>query len=166
MSAKCHAARNEPETRITLHCCYRTHVRANAWARHPLEILAVARAQGTCSFIYLVNSNECLPVPQQTLHSDNCVLLTQPYSALDTHTHTHNVAGHWCIGNGKHSYRLKPAVKWAQRDDLVFITIQQVNITEEKVDLTPGKLSFTCKAGPEKKEYSVDIDFHADIVVS
>jgi len=60
---------------------------------------------------------------------------------------------------------LKPAVKWAQRDDLVFITIQQVNITEEKVDLTPGKLSFTCKAGPEKKEYSVDIDFHADIVV-
>lgn len=61
-------------------------------------------------------------------------------------------------------HSLKPAVKWAQREDLVFITIQSVNVVDEVITLTANKLSFTGKAGPEKKEYAVDLEFHGEVV--
>jgi len=48
-------------------------------------------------------------------------------------------------------------VKWAQRADSVYLTIDLRDISDEKLDLTADKLIFNGKSGD--KEYSLELEF-------
>jgi len=61
---------------------------------------------------------------------------------------------------------LKPEVKWAQRDDSVFLTVQLSEAKDIKLEITPeGKFSFSAKGGPDQKEYAVEIELFGEINV-
>eukprot|EP00924_Labyrinthula_sp_SR-Ha-C_P013936 maker-scaffold_5-snap-gene-18.53-mRNA-1 protein AED:0.33 eAED:0.33 QI:89/1/1/1/0.66/0.5/4/100/189 len=60
---------------------------------------------------------------------------------------------------------LTPTVKWAQRKNSLFLTIDVPDIDKEtaKIELTEKKLNFEGKSG--EKEYKVEIDFLKEIDV-
>ncbi|CAL5185384.1 unnamed protein product [Lathyrus oleraceus] len=59
-----------------------------------------------------------------------------------------------------------PTVKWAQRSDEVFITVELPDAQNVKLKLEPeGKFYFSATAGAEKIPYEVDIDLFDKIDV-
>lgn len=67
---------------------------------------------------------------------------------------------------------LLPTVVWAQRKDKLYLTIDLQDVEQQtfKLDNTEdgahGKLSFQGKAGPERHEYSLELEFNKSINVS
>ncbi|XWS15331.1 hypothetical protein CRYUN_Cryun35bG0086700 [Craigia yunnanensis] len=54
-----------------------------------------------------------------------------------------------------------PSVKWAQRSDVVFITIELPDAQDLKLKLEPeGKFFFSATSGVDKIPYEVDMDLH------
>ena len=53
-------------------------------------------------------------------------------------------------------------IKWAQRKDTVYVTISLPDVSDEKFDVTPEKLSFT--GSSEGKKYAVELQFFKEIV--
>ncbi|XP_019636064.1 PREDICTED: prostaglandin E synthase 3-like isoform X1 [Branchiostoma belcheri] len=61
-----------------------------------------------------------------------------------------------------------PAVYWAQRDDVLILTIQVEDIDRDKnrkVTLNEKSLSFSGKGGAENKDYHCDIKFFKEVNV-
>ena len=55
-----------------------------------------------------------------------------------------------CVSAGTMRSKI-PLVKWAQREDKLFITIEVTDVTDEKIELKPeGVLTFSGKGGPDK----------------
>merc|ERR550514_887385 len=61
---------------------------------------------------------------------------------------------------------LKPAVKWAQREDKLFLTIELTDVKDEAITLTPeGKFTFAGKGGPTGQEYGFELELYGEIDV-
>ncbi|XWS24887.1 hypothetical protein CRYUN_Cryun27aG0023600 [Craigia yunnanensis] len=59
-----------------------------------------------------------------------------------------------------------PTVKWAQRSDVIFITIELPDAQDVKLKLEPeGKFFFSATSGMDKIPYEVDMDLHEKIDV-
>ncbi|KAL5496367.1 hypothetical protein EMCRGX_G012634 [Ephydatia muelleri] len=59
---------------------------------------------------------------------------------------------------------LVPPVTWAQRNDILFVTINLNDINHEKYTLDAKKLTFSGVAGADKKFYSIELDFLKEVV--
>ncbi|KAK1367099.1 Co-chaperone protein p23-1 [Heracleum sosnowskyi] len=60
-----------------------------------------------------------------------------------------------------------PSVKWAQRSDVLFITIDLPDAKDVKLKLEPeGKFYFSATSGPEKLLYEIDIDLYDEVDVN
>ncbi|CAN6686338.1 hypothetical protein ACFX13_034972 [Malus domestica] len=60
-----------------------------------------------------------------------------------------------------------PNVKWAQRSDMVYITIDLPDAQDVKLKLEPeGKFLFSATTGPEKTPYEVDLDLYDKIDIN
>lgn len=60
-----------------------------------------------------------------------------------------------------------PSVKWAQRSDVLFITIDLPDAKDVKLKLEPeGKFYFSATSGPEKLLYELDIDLYDEVDVN
>ncbi|XP_027335918.1 co-chaperone protein p23-1-like [Abrus precatorius] len=60
-----------------------------------------------------------------------------------------------------------PPVKWAQRSDVLYITVELPDAQDVKLKLEPeGKFYFSATAGAEKNPYEVDIDLFDKIDVN
>ncbi|XP_058096588.1 co-chaperone protein p23-1-like [Magnolia sinica] len=59
-----------------------------------------------------------------------------------------------------------PTVKWAQRSDKVYITVELPDANDVKLNLEPeGKFFFSATSGADKIPYEVDIDLHDKVNV-
>jgi cytosolic prostaglandin-E synthase len=58
---------------------------------------------------------------------------------------------------------LHPQVLWAQREDIVYLTIDLSDVRDELVNLTKDSLVFDAIAGSEGQKYTVQLDFHKSI---
>lgn len=59
-----------------------------------------------------------------------------------------------------------PTVKWAQRSDVLFITVDLPDAKDVKLKLDPeGKFYFSATSGPEKLLYEIDIDLYDKVDV-
>ncbi|KAL8096438.1 co-chaperone protein p23-1-like [Apium graveolens] len=59
-----------------------------------------------------------------------------------------------------------PSVKWAQRSDVLFITVDLPDAKDVKLKLEPeGKFYFSATSGPEKLLYEIDIDLYDQVDV-
>jgi len=54
-------------------------------------------------------------------------------------------------------------VKWAQREDKVFITVEITDSVDPKIELTAEKLVIAAKGGPDKKDYAVSLEFYEEV---
>jgi prostaglandin-E synthase len=61
------------------------------------------------------------------------------------------------------THTLAPNVKWAQRKDKLYITIEIRDIKNEKIDLQPTSLSFVGES--DEKNYEFKIEFYDEINV-
>lgn len=62
--------------------------------------------------------------------------------------------------------RRHPSVKWAQRSDKVFITIELPDAENVKLKLQPeGRLYFSATSGPDSTEYEVDLELYDKVNV-
>ncbi|PWA95933.1 HSP20-like chaperone [Artemisia annua] len=60
-----------------------------------------------------------------------------------------------------------PTLKWAQRDDLLFITIDLPDAKDVKLNLEPeGKFYFSATAGADNIPYEVDINLYDKVDVN
>ncbi|ESW23925.1 hypothetical protein PHAVU_004G088000 [Phaseolus vulgaris] len=60
-----------------------------------------------------------------------------------------------------------PSVKWAQRSDVLYLTVELPDAQDVKLKLEPeGKFHFSATAGSEKIPYEVDIDLFDEIDVN
>lgn len=60
-----------------------------------------------------------------------------------------------------------PSVKWAQRSDTLYITIDLPDAQDVKLKLEPeGKFLFSATTGAEKTPYEVDLDLYDKIDVN
>lgn len=62
--------------------------------------------------------------------------------------------------------KLHPQVLWAQREDILYVTIALADIRNESVQLRDDGLGFEATAGPEGLQYAVDMTFYAPILPS
>ncbi|KAI8097760.1 HSP20-like chaperone [Halteromyces radiatus] len=60
---------------------------------------------------------------------------------------------------------LHPTVLWAQRADLIFLTVDLIDITDPKINLTSDRFQFKAKGGKEQNEYECEIEFLKSINV-
>ncbi|CEP11024.1 hypothetical protein [Parasitella parasitica] len=60
---------------------------------------------------------------------------------------------------------LHPTVLWAQRADVIYLTVEISDINNHKIDLTEKKLTFTGTGEKEQNEYAFDIEFYKDVDV-
>ncbi|KAI8640391.1 HSP20-like chaperone [Parasitella parasitica] len=60
---------------------------------------------------------------------------------------------------------LHPTVLWAQRADVVYLTVEISDIKKHTVDLTEKKLTFKGTGEKEQNEYEVEIEFYNDVDV-
>ncbi|KAI7901472.1 HSP20-like chaperone [Cokeromyces recurvatus] len=60
---------------------------------------------------------------------------------------------------------LHPSVLWAQRADLIYLTVEISDIKDHKIDLTENKLKFTGIGEKEQNEYEAEIEFYAAVDV-
>ncbi|KAL4565260.1 hypothetical protein LXL04_029347 [Taraxacum kok-saghyz] len=59
-----------------------------------------------------------------------------------------------------------PTLKWAQRDDLVYITIDLPDAKNVNLKLTPeGKFYFSATSGPDSTPYEIDINLYDNVNV-
>ncbi|RUS17388.1 HSP20-like chaperone [Endogone sp. FLAS-F59071] len=58
---------------------------------------------------------------------------------------------------------LAPEVLWAQRDNLIYLTIQVSDISEPIIKLDDKKLYFKGKGEQEQRTYEVDLEFFGDV---
>ena len=56
-----------------------------------------------------------------------------------------------------------PLVKWAQRPNVIILTICVEDCKEPKIDVKPEYLQFAGNGGPEKKDHEVKIEFFKEI---
>ena len=56
-----------------------------------------------------------------------------------------------------------PLVKWAQRPNLIILTICVEDCKDPKIDVKPEYLQFSGNGGPEKKDHEVKIEFLKEI---
>ena len=56
-----------------------------------------------------------------------------------------------------------PLVTWAQRPNLVFLTICLEDCKDPTIDVKPDSLKFCGKGGPDKKEHEVTINLFKEI---
>lgn len=60
-----------------------------------------------------------------------------------------------------------PTVKWAQRSEELYITVELPDAQDVKVKLEPeGKLFFSATAGAAKAKYEIDIDLFDKVDVN
>ncbi|EER19966.1 hsp90 co-chaperone, putative [Perkinsus marinus ATCC 50983] len=57
---------------------------------------------------------------------------------------------------------LRPNLKWAQRDEHIWLTVDLSGVEDMKVDLQPTTLKFSGASHGDK--YAFDITFYAEIV--
>ena len=57
-----------------------------------------------------------------------------------------------------------PEVKWAQRPNLIFLTICLEDCKNPKIDLLPKSLKFHGFSGPKNKQYKLNVEFFKEIV--
>ncbi|KAF4699535.1 Prostaglandin E synthase 3 (Cytosolic), partial [Perkinsus olseni] len=57
---------------------------------------------------------------------------------------------------------LRPNLKWAQRDEHIWLTVDLSGVEDMKVDLQPATLKFSGVSHGDK--YAFDITFYAEIV--
>jgi hypothetical protein len=60
------------------------------------------------------------------------------------------------------SIPLHPEVLWAQRQDVLYVTIQLSDLAEEKINLSETTLKFEATNG-EGKPYAVDLEFYHEV---
>merc|ERR1711860_20033 len=58
---------------------------------------------------------------------------------------------------------LVPTVKWAQRANEVYLTIECDDIKHPKFELTKDELNFSCAAGVDDKEYAFKLEFFKEV---
>ncbi|KAK8940763.1 hypothetical protein KSP39_PZI010294 [Platanthera zijinensis] len=62
--------------------------------------------------------------------------------------------------------RRHPSIKWAQRSDKVFITIELPDAENVKLKLQPeGRLYFSATSGPDSIQYEVDLELYDKVNV-
>merc|ERR1711977_231055 len=54
-----------------------------------------------------------------------------------------------------------PVVKWAQRKDILMVSIELSEVTDEKIDITEDQMTFTGKSGG--KDYATTIEFNKKV---
>lgn len=60
-----------------------------------------------------------------------------------------------------------PTVKWAQRSDILFITIDLADTKDVKLKLEPeGKLYFSATSGADNIPYEIDMDLYDEVNVN
>ncbi|KAM7507959.1 hypothetical protein LguiA_018412 [Lonicera macranthoides] len=60
-----------------------------------------------------------------------------------------------------------PTLKWAQRSDVLFMTIELPDAKDVKLKLEPeGKFFFSATSGPENIPYEIDIDLYDKVDVN
>ncbi|KAF1806602.1 HSP20-like chaperone [Mucor lusitanicus] len=60
---------------------------------------------------------------------------------------------------------LHPTVLWAQRADVLYLTVEISDIKEHKIDLTETKLRFTGVGEKEQNQYEAEIEFYGNVDV-
>ncbi|CDS14405.1 hypothetical protein LRAMOSA06574 [Lichtheimia ramosa] len=60
---------------------------------------------------------------------------------------------------------LHPTVLWAQRKDLIYLTVQLIDITKPEIDVKSDRFHFKGKGEEEQKEYEADIEFYGAVDV-
>ncbi|KAI7850814.1 HSP20-like chaperone [Circinella umbellata] len=60
---------------------------------------------------------------------------------------------------------LHPTVLWAQRNDLIYLTVQLVDITKPQIDVTSERFHFKGKGEKEQNEYEAEIEFYGPVDV-
>ncbi|OBZ83922.1 Protein wos2 [Choanephora cucurbitarum] len=60
---------------------------------------------------------------------------------------------------------LHPTVLWAQRADVLYLTVEISDIKNHKIDLTESKLRFTGVGEKEENEYEAEIEFYKEVDV-
>lgn len=59
---------------------------------------------------------------------------------------------------------LHPCLLWAQRNDILLLTINLTDIKHEKLSLNENKLTFEGVGGPEGRQYACELEFMEQIV--
>ncbi|KAI7880382.1 HSP20-like chaperone [Lichtheimia hyalospora FSU 10163] len=60
---------------------------------------------------------------------------------------------------------LHPTVLWAQRQDLIYLTVQLMDITKPEIQVKPESFHFKGQGEKEQQEYGADIEFYAPVDV-
>ncbi|KAL0074981.1 HSP20-like chaperone [Phycomyces blakesleeanus] len=60
---------------------------------------------------------------------------------------------------------LHPTVLWAQRNDLLYLTVELSDIKTPQINIQPTKFSFKGKGEKEQNEYEAEIEFFGEIDV-
>lgn len=58
---------------------------------------------------------------------------------------------------------IHPPVTWAQRNDLIFLTVYIEDVKNPEVKVEGNKLHVKGAGGPEKKIYEVDMELYKEI---
>ena len=58
---------------------------------------------------------------------------------------------------------LVPRVLWAQRSDVVYLTIEVFDVHDEKIQLDANRLSFSGVRGSDNARFAVELEFYAPI---
>ncbi|RAL40653.1 hypothetical protein DM860_006723 [Cuscuta australis] len=65
------------------------------------------------------------------------------------------------------TFSRSPSVKWAQRQDKVFLTVELPDAKDVKLNLEPeGKFSFSAVTGPDNTPYKVEFDLFDKVDLS
>ncbi len=62
------------------------------------------------------------------------------------------------------AHPLLPTIKWAQRKDKLYVTVEIRDIKNEKIDLKPTGLSFLGES--DEKQYEFSIEFFDEVDVN
>ncbi|CAG8458856.1 13597_t:CDS:2 [Ambispora leptoticha] len=58
---------------------------------------------------------------------------------------------------------LHPEVLWAQRTDVIYVTINLSDVNEPELEVTKDKISFKGKGGAEQKLYAFELNLYQEI---
>jgi prostaglandin-E synthase len=62
-------------------------------------------------------------------------------------------------------HTLAPTVKWAQRKDKLYVTVEIRDIKNEKIDLQPASLSFVGESDDKHYEFKIEFFEEVDVAV-
>ncbi|CAO3607342.1 unnamed protein product [Mucor hiemalis] len=60
---------------------------------------------------------------------------------------------------------LHPTVLWAQRAEVIYLTVEISDIKEHNIDLTANKFTFKGVGEKEQNEYEAEIEFYGEVDV-